>query len=489
VLKRSRSVFPTVRRSFFAALVTLAVTMALTFFGEYLNVSTVALIYLLPVIFSSTLWGLGPGLVSGFLAFLAYNYFFLPPYHTFSVHHSQDVVALAVFFVVAVLISQLVGRAKKNLSTAMQREHELARLYEFSVKLEGVDDREGIAKTIASQTLGAFNAKQVEVQVKALAREKAFEVRLPLSGSTQEVKPIAIFPLQTAGRLMGEIRFWRDTGPLNSSEERVFQTFANQGALAIERAALSQERTRAKVLEESDRMKSALLSSVSHELRTPLATIKASVSSLLGGEVEWDTEARKDLMITVDEEIDELNRLVGNLLDMSRIEAGALSPNRQWNDLREIVDSAIYRTRHAIEDYQVEVDIPDDLPLVPVDFMQIERVFINLISNSVKYARSGSRIRFHASVRDSQTLFVQVMNQGPQVPPDHLESIFEKFHRITNAERVTGTGLGLSICKGIIEVHGGRIWGENLPDGFAFDFTLPLSQEGRFPVSIEIESI
>jgi len=268
----------------------------------------------------------------------------------------------------------------------------------------------------------------------------------------------------------------------------MLQTFTSQGALALERIELAQSETRTRVLEESDRMKSALLSSVSHELRTPLATIKAAVTSVLSGEVEWGSEAAQDLLAAVDDETDNLNRLVGNLLDMSRIEAGALKPDLNWNELSEIVESASRRIRHVLEGFILTIDLPEDLPLAPLDFMQIERVFTNLFSNSAKYAPPGSEIWVKAKAQPDQTLWVQVANQGPPIPEKDLDRIFDKFYRITNAARVTGTGLGLSICKGIIEAHGGRIWAENLPGRFAFNISLPLTWKGKPPVAVESET-
>ena len=268
---------------------------------------------------------------------------------------------------------------------------------------------------------------------------------------------------------------------MSASEERLLRTFASQGALALERAHLAQTATRARVLEESDRLKSALLSSVSHELRTPLATIKAAATSLHSGEISLDAAAQQDLLAAIEEETDHLNQLVGNLLNMSRLEAGALSPQRSWNVLAEIVHNVLRRMQSDVKNHQLVVSVSEDLPLVPVDYGLMEQVFANLISNSAKYSPEGSQIRIHARLQGKQTLQVQVSNQGPPVPEQHLERIFDKFYRITAAERVTGTGLGLSICKGIIEAHGGRIWAENLADGFAFKFTLPLSLEGLIP--------
>jgi len=259
--------------------------------------------------------------------------------------------------------------------------------------------------------------------------------------------------------------------------------------LALERAALERAETRARVLEESDRLKSSLLSSVSHEFRTPLATIKAATTSLLSDQIPWDSHDRKELLSAVDEETDYLNYLVGNLLDMSRIEAGALKPNRQWNILAEIVQGVISRMHRVLRDYRLEVDIPEELPLVPVDYIQMEQVFTNLFHNSAKYAPAGSTIQVSASQQDGDSLIVMVNNEGPQVAFDHLERIFDKFYRVTEPEKVSGTGLGLSICKGVIEAHGGRIWAENLPHGFTFIFTLPLTWEGASPPIVERESL
>jgi two-component system sensor histidine kinase KdpD len=294
--------------------------------------------------------------------------------------------------------------------------------------------------------------------------------------------------LQSARGFLGEIKVWREPSTLSPAEERLLHTFASQGVLALERVRLSQAASRARLLEESDRFKSSLLSSVSHELRTPLATIKAAVTSLRSRAVEWNTEARADLLAAVEEETDHLNQLVGNLLNMSRIEAGALKPERSWNSLAEIVSSALDRTRQQTEKHIVEVDVSADLPLVPVDYFQIEQVFINLISNSTKYSPEGTTITIDAHPPKGKMLQVAVRNQGPHVATEHLARIFDKFYRVTAADRVTGAGLGLSICKGIIEAHGGHIWAENLEHGFAFQFTLPLSWEG-FPLEAGKEMV
>ena len=207
-------------------------------------------------------------------------------------------------------------------------------------------------------------------------------------------------------------------------------------------------------------------------------------------EVGWDSAARPELIAAIDDEADHLNMLVGNLLDMSRIEAGVLKPKREWNILPEIVESVLARMRRLTDEHQLEVDVSESLPLVPVDYVQMEQVFTNLLSNSVKYAPEKTVIRVRAFV-EGDAVHAVVSNQGPQVPQEHLERIFDKFFRLSETDRITGAGLGLSICKGIIEAHGGHLWAENTPDGLAFHFTFPLIWEGvpppHMPIDTEIE--
>jgi two-component system sensor histidine kinase KdpD len=341
---------------------------------------------------------------------------------------------------------------------------------------------------IAAKALELFRARAVRVNVSSFSGEEEIRLLVPLDRPVPSGDPTLTILLETARGVLGDIQVWLEEPVDDPSKERLIRTFAYQGALALERTAFALSETRARVLEESDRLKTAILSSVSHELRTPLATIKAAITSLLNEQVSWEKQARQDLLSAVDEETDLLNRLVGNLLDMSRIETGALKPNRQWNLLAEIVDGVVQRMYRTLKDHRVKVDIPDDLPLVPVDYVQLEQVFMNLFSNSAKYAPSGSLIQVLAARQGNDQLLVQVTNEGPQIAPGHLERIFDKFYRLTNAEHVSGTGLGLSICKGIVEAHGGEIWVENTTHGIAFKFTLPLLMDGVRPPVIEAET-
>jgi two-component system, OmpR family, sensor histidine kinase KdpD len=471
---------------FVLAFITLSLVTAILFLlRPGLNTSTVALLYLIPVLISTALWGLWLGVLSAFATFLAYNYFFLQPYYTFVVHETQDIVALLIFLIVAVFISQLVGRARAGLAAAVARENETTHLYELSLDLAGVNSLEDIASIVARKTVETVNADYLELSLRPVNGETPFHLSIPEDGK-QHLHPDTVVPLETVRAWVGEIRLWLNGRQLVPGEERMLRAFAAQGALALERTALADSETRARVLEESDRLKSALLSSVSHEFRTPLATIKAATTSLLNDEISWEAPDRNNLLSAVDEESDYLNYLVGNLLDMSRIEAGALNPNRQWNILAEIVEGVRLRMHRQLSSFQLEICIPDNLPLLPVDYYQMDQVFTNLLANSAKYAPDNSKILVEASVPDKSSVMVRVTNQGPQVIPEHLERIFDKFYRVTEPERVSGTGLGLSICKGIIEAHGGSIWAENVPGGLSFIFTLPSTMDGS-PPQIEAE--
>jgi two-component system sensor histidine kinase KdpD len=459
------------------------VTVIFYVLRDALDTTLVALLYLIPLGIITAFWGLGPGITSALVTFLTFNYLFIKPYYTFAVHRPTDVVILVVFLIVAVVISQLVGRMQASLAAATAREREATRLYEISAALAGLHNDRAIADILARQALAVSQAERIQIDI---GGTQPFIFFLP-EGDAPNRTPELVLPIQAARGLLGQLRLWRVAPAITSGEKRLLQTFASQGALALERARLAETESRAKVLEESDRLKSAILSSVSHELRTPLSTIKAASSSLRSAEVSWDSAARPELVAQIDDEADHLNLLVGNLLDMSRIESGALKPRREWNILREIVETVLARMKNLAGEHQLEVDVPEGLPLLPVDFLQMEQVFTNLLSNSVKYAPEKTVIRLRAFV-DGDSAHAMVSNQGPQIPQEHLERIFDKFFRITAAERVTGTGLGLSICKGIVEAHGGRIWAENVPDGLAFHFTLPLTWDGAPPPQLPIDT-
>jgi len=446
----------------------------------YLSISVVALLYLVPVVMSAALLGRVAGITASVLSFLIFNYFFISPFYTFQAAHPQDYLAMIVLLSVAILISSLMSRFQSNLAQVRAREREAVQLYELSVDLAGKNDQAMIAKALAQRLAGLFEASVIEVEI-FLAEEKIL-VHAPdenprgITGASKRKIPLA-----SPRGLLGEIRIWNLADDLPPEEQRLLQTFASQGALALDRAILAKSETRARVLEESDRLKTAILSSVSHELRTPLASIQASATSLFNPEVALEPAARSELQSLLLEETDNLTQLVGNLLNMSRIEAGALKLQRQWNSFAEIVDTGLRRLHRNSAEHPVEVDVSEDLPLVSVDSVLMEQVMINLVRNSLKFAPPHTPIRISARV-DDQALKVTVSNAGPPIHPEYLQHIFEKFYPIPGKDTSQGTGLGLSICKGIVEAHGGKIWAANQPVGVAFHFLLPLTWEGALPL-------
>jgi two-component system sensor histidine kinase KdpD len=465
-------------------------TVLLFSLREILREPVVALLYLLPVLISTAYGGLWAGILAAVGAFLAFNYFFIEPYYTLFVSHPQDFLELFVFFGVAVFTSQAMGRIKSGLSSATEGERQAIWLHELSSTLARLHDGLAIAEALAAQCQQVVQAERVCISLEIGPNVPPQTVCYPSEQGAYS-RPTLIIPLESPRGLVGEMAIWRGAN-FSFIEDRLLRTFATQGALALERARLLQSETRTRILEESDQLKTALLNSVSHELRTPLATIKASVSSLRSDVVEWDSEARGDLLAAIEEETDHLNQLVGNLLNMSRLDAGVLRPQLAWNVLAEIVGAVIARIRRTYPTAEIHTRFSPDLPLVPVDYGLMEQVFANLIGNSLKYAANAGPVRVEAHVSNENILQVSVSNPGPPVPEDALERIFDKFYRAAAdergasqeryapqernapAERVTGTGLGLSICKGIIEAHGGRIWAENKSNGTIFCFTLPL---------------
>jgi two-component system sensor histidine kinase KdpD len=259
------------------------------------------------------------------------------------------------------------------------------------------------------------------------------------------------------------------------------ETFANQTALAIERAQLADEAQQAQVRIETERLRNSLLSSVSHDLRTPLATITGAASTILENGSRLDAQTRQELLESVREEADRLNRLVQNLLEMTRLESGALQLRKDWHPLEEVIGAALGRLGKQLADRRVHTNVPPGLPLVPIDDVLVEQVLVNLLDNAIKYTPSKSPIRIMATATD-EAVTVEVADHGPGLPRGEEDRVFEKFHR-AQPDSSRGVGLGLAICQGIVNAHGGRIWAQNLPEGgVAFLFTLPLAGTPPAPV-------
>ena len=269
----------------------------------------------------------------------------------------------------------------------------------------------------------------------------------------------------------------------------LFAAFCDQIALALDHLALEQEAIHAEALRESDRLKTALLGSVTHDLRTPIASIQAAAGSLLDPEISWSEAERREFLETIETSADRLGRLVSNLLDLSRLEAGVAVPDKRWYPVGDVIATVLDRLdlAHRTAGRQIDVDAPEDLPLVPMDHTQMEQVLTNLIENALKYSPADSVIRVQARVVGPPSeLEVRVADQGIGIPPNELKAIFGKFYRVQHvrlpwAEQrpPTGTGLGLAISAGIVEAHGGRIWAESqLGRGATFIFRLPIPADG-----------
>jgi two-component system, OmpR family, sensor histidine kinase KdpD len=264
------------------------------------------------------------------------------------------------------------------------------------------------------------------------------------------------------------------TGVFRAEDQQTLMTFVNQAALALERARLSAEAAQATALTQSDELKSALLAAVSHDLRTPLASIKASATSLLDTSVEWDAQTRHDFLEAIDEETDRLTLMVSNLLDLSRIEGGALRPQKDWYDIDELIVDVRARLAPRTRNHPLIITVEPDLPLLRFDYVQIAQVLVNLIENAVKYTADGTAIVVSAH-QVPGAVEVSVHDDGPGIPREHQLRLFDKFYRVAAATTAPGVGIGLAISKGLVEAHGGTIWVESEPgNGTTFHFTLPL---------------
>jgi two-component system sensor histidine kinase KdpD len=262
---------------------------------------------------------------------------------------------------------------------------------------------------------------------------------------------------------------------LSGADDRLLLAAANQLGLTVERARLREVATEAEILQRTDKLKTALLNAVSHDLKTPLASIVASAGSLLQEDVSWTDEERREFARAIEDAAGYLNRLVSNLLDLSRIEAGALRPDKDWYDVGALIDDVLGRSRPLTAQHQVVVAVPDDLPPVPLDYLEIGDVLFNLVENATKHTAAGTEIRISARQIEGEVQ-IEVADRGPGMPPQEIQRLFDPFYRVKTTElHSKGMGLGLAVARGLVEANGGRIWAENRSEGGArFVFTLPL---------------
>jgi two-component system sensor histidine kinase KdpD len=473
--------------------------------GGRFELANLIMVYLLAVLVVAVRYGRGPSVLASVLSVAAFDFFFVPPYLTFAVSDTEYLVTFAVMLIAALVISGLTVRTRSQAESARQRERWTSALYAMSRELASTRGVEHLA-AIATRHIGEVFRSHVTVLLpapdgtlapagpvfdlsldtgeQAVARW-VYEHREP-AGATTTTLPGAralYLPLTASGGAVGVlgVRF-SDPDALRSPEARhQLETFANQTALAVERARMAEDAQSAEVNAETERLRSSLLTSLSHDLRTPLATIVGGVSTVLDGADRIDASGRRELLESVREEAERLSRLVQNLLEMTRLESGALTPRRDWHALEDVVGAALARLSPALTGRPVTTRVPPDLPAVFVDDVLVEQLLINLIDNAIKHTPAGTPITILATATDGQVT-VEVADRGPGLPPGEEARVFEKFYRAP-PESTRGTGLGLAICRAIVRAHGGRIWAQNLPEGgVAFLFTLPKPEESGVPV-------
>jgi len=476
-----------------------AATGVAVFLRQTLGVSNVSLAFLVAILASAVTYGLWASLLACLVSVLAYNFFFLPPLYTFTITDPENVVALFFFAVVAVIASNLAARLRAQAIAARQRARITEELYLFSRKLAGIATLDDLLWATAHQIALMLKVRVVlllpeeeRLEVKAgfppedmlddadLAAARWCFEKNQATGRGADTLPGAkrrFMPLRTARGAVGVVGIDRDKPGLllTPEESRLFDALSDQAALAIDRVNLARDIDRARLAAETDRLRAALLTSISHDLRTPLASILGSATSLVSHGREFDETVRASLLRTIQEEAERLNRFIGNLLDMTRLESGPLKPQSGPTDLSDIIGAALQRAGKILQDHEIEIDLEAGLPMLDLDMVLMEQVLFNLFDNAAKYAPPHSRIAV-AARRENGSVVVQVRDEGEGIPEGDLERIFDKFYRVHRSDRQrAGTGLGLAICRGFVEAMGGSITAGNRIDrrGAVFTIRLP----------------
>ncbi|HYU21139.1 MAG TPA: ATP-binding protein [Chloroflexota bacterium] len=486
------------------------VSVAIGLIRSVIVIPNLSVLYLLVVMFSAVTWGWWNALGAAVLAFLAYDFFFTEPVHTFTIRDPEEWVALSIFMAVAAVASNLAARERARRQEARRQARTATLLYQVSRAL-GSDEIESGLRLVAECLISEFGLDGAVIEladsearleprvvvgdaVPALGPRPAGRVFATSAdrqragrwvivrgggaagGASEPRAPVANFPLRRDDHQWGMLRLVGRPRGFADDETQVLATIADQVALALERQALRDEANQAEVLRRTDELRTALLNSVSHDLRTPLAAIKASAESLLQHDVPWTDEDREGFAAAIARESERLNRLVRNLLDMSRIEGGAIQPQREWYDLGEVVREVVARLGPTLGTSPLELVIPEELPPVPLDYLMIDQVITNLLENAVKYTPPGSPIRVEVQPADGRARVI-VTDRGPGVPPGSRERVFDKFFRLDAKPGIRGSGLGLTVSRGLVEAHGGRVWVEDNPGGGArFFFELPAGE-------------
>lgn len=461
-----------------AALVALSTLFGVSVRGDF-EPTNLVMLYLAAVVVSAIFLGRGPSLLAAILGVLAFDFFLIPPYLTFAVSDTQYLITFAALFVISLVISSLTARVREQAEAATRREKQTSALYNLGRDLTTASNLESVAQIIISHINQTFEREVViflpeSGHIRPFASSpgyRADENELAVAAwsfehdqpagrgiDTLPAAGIRCHPLKTSNGLVGVLGVRpKEMGSfLNPEQRQTLAAFANQAALAIERASLAEQARQAELLQAAEKLQTALLNSISHDLRTPLVSITGALTSLDEQADTLNDEYRRSLIGTAREEADRLNRLVGNLLSMTRIESGAIKLNREPGDLQDVIGTALEQLGKRIAGREINVNVPDGFPLIPMDFTLIVQVVVNLLENAVKYSPKESRIEVVVS-QDDPNARLEIADRGVGIPSDDLTRVFDKFYRVQRPESVSGTGLGLSISKGIVEAHHGTI--------------------------------
>lgn len=465
------------------------------------------MLYLLAIALAAAKLGRGPSLLASVLSVLAYDFFFVAPYGTFAVQDQRYLLTFGVMFGVALITSSVTSRLRLELARSRSREERMTHLYELSRELGSAGGDHGIATVVATQAAKAFGGTALVLlpDVKGAlsirgsagpaveledaewnAARWAFRHGRP-TGSGTATEPRAslqCYPIRS-GLLegLGVLAIAGERAAPHERERRhLAEVFARQAALGLERVRLAETARGAALRAQTEEIRSSLLSSVSHDLRTPLGTITGAATMLRDGGPSLAADARADLVHTIAEEALRLERLVANLLEMTKLDSGGVSPRREWLPLEEVVGSALERVGAGSSGRRIVLDLPETLPPVFVDPVLFEQVLVNLFDNARKHTPEETTLEISASARDGE-LTLEVSDDGPGFSPGSEERVFDKFFRGPTSG--PGAGLGLAICRGILAVHGGRISAHNRRGGGAsFRIVLP---EDRPPPAMDGE--
>jgi two-component system sensor histidine kinase KdpD len=453
---------PLSRRLFVAAAGPAAVTL-LAIPQAHPPTAVVAVLYVLAVVVAARVGGALAGVGASLLAFLSLNFFFTPPFHTLVIGAPEDLVTLFVFLIVSVIVGLLLSSALSAKSSSQRREQEALLLNRLATRLLSGESTEKVMTGFAEGICELFDLDGCDISTSFTSIVEY--VRVPAAQRPEQVR------LTARGRDIGEMRISIPRGRrLSQDEQKVIESLATQLAVALEGMRLSVEVRSAELDAQASELKAALFSGVTHDVKTPLAAIMTAVTSLMDGRGFSDAEHR-DHLDTIKQEAERLNRVVNNLLDVARLRAGVLVPNKSPSAIDELIESVINRLRHLLDDRSVEMRINDDVPEVPIDVVQIDQVLTNLLENAIKFTPPGSAISLHA-VGSSEGVRVTVTDHGPGIAKEDRVRIFEPFERANGS--TSGTGLGLAISNAIVVAHGGRMWvSDNPTGGAAFTFELP----------------